>query len=137
MDTKTIYTTGLGPVNWGPLRGRYLRRSLRNKNEAAFTAADLYRGIRQLVEPSLAQAAFLAGSDVTAVWWALHREEYRGDIIVGLMPYPGVAGLGPAPGCPRHENNGAPAGRCRQFSFLQAAGNITQIETAQRCAVAA
>jgi hypothetical protein len=59
-----------------PLRGRYLSRSLRdNKRKADFTAADLYRGTTQLVEPSLAQAALITGSDVTAVWWALQRGE--------------------------------------------------------------
>jgi hypothetical protein len=88
MDTLTNCTTGLGPVKWSPtpLRGRYLRRSLNSKLKAAFVGADLYRGDTQLVEPSLMQAAFITGSEVSAVWWALQRGEFRSEICLGLMP---------------------------------------------------
>jgi hypothetical protein len=64
-----------------------LNRFLRgNKRKADFIAADLCRGAKQLVEPSLAQAALITGSDVTAVWWAFRREEYRDEICHGEMP---------------------------------------------------
>ena len=87
LDSLT-YATDVMPVNWEavPLRGRYLCRSLDSKAKAAFVGADLYRGTSRLIEPSLAQAAFITGSDVTAVWWALRREEYRSEICRRLMP---------------------------------------------------
>jgi hypothetical protein len=85
MDTRTYYPTAPVAVNSSALRGRYLTRSLKGK-EAAFAGADLYRGVKQLVEPTLAQAAFLTGSNVNAVWWALHRREFREEILCGEMP---------------------------------------------------
>jgi hypothetical protein len=85
LDTLT-YTTRLGLVNAMPLRGKYLGRSIRTKKDAAFFGADLYRGEKRLVEPSLAQAASITGSDISAVWWALHREEYRSAILYGELP---------------------------------------------------
>jgi hypothetical protein len=96
-----LYQTGLAPVNRSPLRGRYLSRSL-GKREGWFVGADLYRGDRYLVEPSLEQAALLTGSKVSAVWWALRREECREAIIAGELPLvpPSVPKANGAPSVP-------------------------------------
>jgi hypothetical protein len=85
MDVCT-YQTGLNPVKTTPVRGRYLTRAPWNKHERAFGGAALYRGNTQLVQPTLAQAAFLTGSTVSSVWWALQREDHRDEIICGLLP---------------------------------------------------
>jgi hypothetical protein len=59
----------------------------RNPAEAAFYAADFHAGRRVLVDPSLRQCADIVGGvDVQAVWWAIHREAHRFDIINGTMP---------------------------------------------------
>jgi hypothetical protein len=87
MDILTTYTTGFGPVNSIPrIKGRYITRSLKTRNDAAFAAADLYHGKKQLIEPTLAQTAAITGSDVSAVWWASQREEHRREILAGLLP---------------------------------------------------
>jgi hypothetical protein len=88
MDTVTTYPTGLRLVNSIPLplKGRYLKRSLKNRHLAAFVGADLVSGEAQLVEPTLAQAAFITGSEVMSVWWAMQRQDHREEIIAGLMP---------------------------------------------------
>lgn len=85
MDTLTNYQTNFGPVKPQPLRGRYLQRTLKER-DAPFTGADLYRGSKILVEPSLAQAAFIVGCDVNAVWRALQRLNFRKEVIDGTMP---------------------------------------------------
>jgi hypothetical protein len=81
-----VYQTGIAPVNSCPLKGKYLSRSLKGKREQAFCAADLYSGAKYLVEPSLAQAALVAGSDVSSVWWALQRMPFRKAILADEMP---------------------------------------------------
>jgi hypothetical protein len=89
MDAITIYRPNLGPVNITsmPIRGQYLSRKKWQPSERAFWGADLYRGEKHLVRPTLAQAAFLTGAgSVTSVWWALRREEYRDEIMSGLLP---------------------------------------------------
>jgi hypothetical protein len=73
----TNYQTGGESVDRSALKGRYLRRSLKDKRQAASVGADLYRGVRQLTGLSMTQAAFLTGSDVVSVRWAARREEYR------------------------------------------------------------
>jgi hypothetical protein len=85
----TQYQTGAVPVNSTtptPLKGRYLTRSLKGKHEGAFVAADLYRGAKVLIEPSLRQAALITGDEVNAVWWALQRLPFREAIIAGELP---------------------------------------------------
>jgi hypothetical protein len=59
---------------------------LKTKNEAAFAGADLYVGSAVLTDPTLAQAADVVGSTVSAVWWAVHRQKYRREILSGLLP---------------------------------------------------
>jgi hypothetical protein len=54
--------------------------------DQAFAAADLYRGNKRLIDPTLAQTAFITGSDITALWWALRREDHREEIIAGRLP---------------------------------------------------
>lgn len=84
---STYYPSQYGSVNSIPLRGKYLSRTPRTPRECDFLASDLYRGVFHLVEPSLVQAAFIAGShSVTAVWWAVRREEHRGEILNGELP---------------------------------------------------
>jgi hypothetical protein len=95
MDALT-YPTKPSLVNSIPLRGKYLSRTPRNPRECDFLGSDLYRGVFHLVEPSLAQAAFLAGShNATAVWWAVKREDFRTEILNGDLP------LVPAPAVPK------------------------------------
>lgn len=69
-----------------PVRGRYISRLLQNAAHAAFLGADLHSGRAVLVGPSLVQSALIAGSNVTAVWWAERRQEHRPAIIAGERP---------------------------------------------------
>ena len=85
MDTLANYQVGRWSVN-STVTGQYLSRARWTRRERYFVGADLYRGVKQLIEPTLAQAAFLAGSNVSAVWWACQREDHRDEIIPGLMP---------------------------------------------------
>jgi hypothetical protein len=86
MDALT-YPTKPSLVNSIPLRGKYLSRTPRTPRECDFLGSDLYRGVFHLIEPSLAQAAFLAGShNTTAVWWAVKREDFRMEILNGDLP---------------------------------------------------
>lgn len=96
MDTLTWYQTGSGSVN-SPVTGQYLSRARLTRRERDFVSADLYRGVKFLVQPTLAQAAFLAGSNVSAVWWACHREEFRDEIIRGQLPLVPPLALKPIP----------------------------------------
>jgi hypothetical protein len=85
----THYQTGAVSVNSTtptPLKGRYLSRSLKGKHEGDFVSADLYRGTKYLVEPSLQQAALITGSEVSSVWWAVQRLPFREAIIAGELP---------------------------------------------------
>jgi len=84
LDSLT-YPTSLAPVN-STVTGQYLSRARLTRRERDFVGADLRRGVKFLVHPTLAQAAFLAGSNVSAVWWACHRQGFRGEIIRGLLP---------------------------------------------------
>jgi hypothetical protein len=89
MHTLTYYQPGRVPVNSMPLpvRGQQLSRRKWQPYEREFWAADLYRGEKRLIKPTLAQSAFLTGAgSVTGVWWALQRENYRDDIMQGLLP---------------------------------------------------
>jgi hypothetical protein len=88
MDTLTTYTAGLGPVNSMPVDGQYLgRRRNWRTHEREFWAADLYRGDKHLVAPTLEQATFLTNaSSITAVWWALQREQFRQEIMWRELP---------------------------------------------------
>jgi hypothetical protein len=89
MDAITIYQPKMGLVNVTsmPVRGQYLRRRKWQPYEREFWAADLYRGERRLIKPTLAQSAFLTGAgSVTGVWWAVRRQEYRDEIMSGLLP---------------------------------------------------
>jgi hypothetical protein len=85
LDSLT-YPTRFVPVNYSTVTGQYLSRARWTRRERDFIGRDLYRGVKQLVEPTLAQAAFLAGSNVSAVWWACQRENYRDEITSGLLP---------------------------------------------------
>ena len=81
-----MYQTGTRPVNSTPLQGKYLSRFLKSKREKAFAGADLYSGATHLVSPTLVQAAGIADSDVSSVWWALQRLPFRKEIIAGDLP---------------------------------------------------
>jgi len=86
MDALT-YPTKPSLVNSIPLKGRYLSRTPHTPRECDLLGSDLYRGAFHLVESSLAQAAFIAGShSATAVWWAVRRENFRREILNGDLP---------------------------------------------------
>ena len=88
MNKLTYYQPGLAPVNAMPVRGQQLSRKKDwQPHEREFWAADLYRGEKRLVEPTLAQCMFLTGAGcTTGVWWALQREKFRDDVMLGLLP---------------------------------------------------
>jgi hypothetical protein len=71
-----------------PVSGQSLSRKRDwRPHEREFWGADLYRGKKYLVEPTLAQAMLLAGAgSTTGVWWALGRQQYREEILRGLLP---------------------------------------------------
>jgi hypothetical protein len=92
------YQPGILPVNTAaptvvvvpplPVTGQSLSRK---KNwlphEREFMAADLYRGDKRLIKPTLAQAAALTGAgSATSVWWAVQRESVRDEIMQGWLP---------------------------------------------------
>ena len=56
MDTLTNYQTSLEPVN-SMVTGQYLIRARLTRRERDFVGADLHRGVKRLVKPTLAQAA--------------------------------------------------------------------------------
>jgi hypothetical protein len=87
MSEALNYPTVQSPVNHTtPVRGRLLSRSPSSHHERAFRGADFYCGRAHLVKPTLMQSAFLAHSTPTAIWWAVHREAYRAEILAGLLP---------------------------------------------------
>ncbi len=69
-----------------PISGRYLAHTHSDAVERAFLAADLHLGTRQLVLPTMTQAASLARVNVTYAWWAAKRLEERRAIEAGLIP---------------------------------------------------
>jgi hypothetical protein len=85
VNLPTIKTVGVPSL---PVTGQSLSRK-RNwqPHERSFVAADLYRGTKRLIEPTLAQAAALTGAGSTSsVWWATQREAVREEIMLGLLP---------------------------------------------------
>ena len=72
------------PVN--PVTGCSLGHSKLNCVGRAFLGADLYVGARQLIKPTIAQAAYLAGVNKTYVKHALHRLMDRQAIEAGFIP---------------------------------------------------
>jgi hypothetical protein len=69
-----------------PISGRYLAHTHASPVERAFVAADLYLGTRELVLPTMTQAASLARVNVTYGWWALKRLAERAAIEAGHIP---------------------------------------------------
>jgi hypothetical protein len=85
VNLPTIKTVGVPSL---PVRGQSLSRK-RDwlPHEREFVAADLYRGTKRLIQPTLAQAAMLTGAgSTTSVWWATQREAVRDEIMLGLLP---------------------------------------------------
>jgi hypothetical protein len=68
------------------LAGRFLAHNRRSRIERAFMAADLRAGAKTLVEPTLRQAAMLAGVNPTYAWWAARRIAERAEIEAGFVP---------------------------------------------------
>jgi hypothetical protein len=83
-----IYHLPDGPVNATsiPISGRFLAHTHSSPIERAFIAVDLYSGERQLVLPTMTQAARLARINVTYAWWAAKRLEERAAIEAGMIP---------------------------------------------------
>ena len=69
-----------------PISGRFLAHNRGNAAARAFLAADLHLGTRQLVLPTMTQAASLARINVTYAWWAAKRLEERAAIEGGMIP---------------------------------------------------
>jgi hypothetical protein len=69
------------------ITGRYLAHAKHTHCEWAFIGADLVTGRRQLVSPTILQAASLAhGVNRSAVQWALQRLNERTAIEAGVIP---------------------------------------------------
>jgi hypothetical protein len=68
------------------LTGRFLAHNRHDHVAHAFFAGDLVLGKIRLVQPTVTQAAFLAGVNRTYVHWALKRQAERGAIEAGLVP---------------------------------------------------
>jgi hypothetical protein len=67
-------------------RGSFLAHNKFDRIARAFIAADLHSGARQLVHPTLTQAAALAGVNRTYAFWATRRLAERAAIEAGFVP---------------------------------------------------
>jgi hypothetical protein len=85
MDTLTVYRTPFGSVN-STVTGRYLAHNSLNRVRKAFLARDLSVGAKQLVEPTVLQAAMLAKVNATYVHWAIKQTANRFEIEAGYLP---------------------------------------------------
>lgn len=76
------------PVNTAtaPISGNYLAHTHATPVKRAFMAADLFMGTRELVLPTMTQAAALARVNVTYAWHALKRRGERAAIEAGHIP---------------------------------------------------
>jgi hypothetical protein len=101
MGTQ-YHLPGLG-VNSAPISGHCLAFNRHDRIGRAFVAADLFRGILRLTEPTKLQSAFLARVNPTYVHWAVKRQAERAEIEAGLIP------LVPAPLVPKANGNTLPA----------------------------
>jgi hypothetical protein len=95
MDSLTVYRPDLGSINAPPtlvrvesqpVTGRYLAHNRLDRVGKAFLASDLISGDKQLVKPTLVQAAMLAGVNATYAWWAGKQQANRLDIEAGYLP---------------------------------------------------
>jgi hypothetical protein len=90
-------------LNYGvdstPITGRYLAHNHHNRVVRAFLAGDLALGARQLIKPTLVQAALLAGVNRTYAFWATKRMAERAEIEAGRIPL--------VPAMPRPNGNGS------------------------------
>jgi hypothetical protein len=75
-------------VNPTPVTGRHLAHAHKSRIERAFMAADLFTGAKVLTEPTVVQAASLAGVNRTYAHWAVKRlNGLRSAGFVPLMPH--------------------------------------------------
>jgi hypothetical protein len=72
-------------ANAAPITGRFFAHNRLSRVERAFLAADLVTGATRLAEPTVVQAAILAGVNRTSAGWAKQAAN-RPDIIRGLLP---------------------------------------------------
>ena len=82
-----------------PIRGRLLAHTRDSQVVRAFTAADLHAGTKQLISPTMVQAALLARVSPAYAWAAVKRQAQRADIEAGLIPL--------VPATPRPNGNGS------------------------------
>jgi hypothetical protein len=86
MDTlSAFYPARSGLVN-STVTGRYLAHNHLNRVQKAFLARDLSVGAKQLVEPTILQAAMLAKVNATYVHWAIKQAANRFEIEAGYLP---------------------------------------------------
>lgn len=86
MDTLSIfYPAQSGSVN-STVTGRYLAHNHLGRVQKAFLARDLSVGAKQLVGPTILQAAMLARVNVTYVHWAIKQATNRFEIEAGYLP---------------------------------------------------
>jgi hypothetical protein len=86
MDAFT-YQTKLASVKpLVPITGRYLTHAQLSQHERDFIGADLVIGTRALVRPTQRQAAIVADSTPSAIYWAIKRLEFREAILAGDFP---------------------------------------------------
>jgi hypothetical protein len=112
-----------------PISGRYLAHNRHDHVAHAFFAGDLVLGKTRLVQPTVTQAAFLAGVNRAYVHWAIKRQDERAEIEAGLIP------LVPPP-LPRADGNMLPmsiTGRipdCDLVDFVRSVGVNRVLEAA-------
>jgi hypothetical protein len=86
-------------LNYGvdstPITGRFLAHNHHNRVARAFTAADLHAGTKQLIKPTMVQAALLARVSAAYAWAAVKRQNQRAEIEAGLIPLVPASVVGP------------------------------------------
>ena len=84
MDAVT-YQAGLAPVNY--VTGRYLAHNHLDRVSKAFLASDLISASKQLVKPTILQAAMLAKVNSTYAWWATRRARTASKSSARICPW--------------------------------------------------
>ena len=125
MDTLSLYQPDFRLVN-ANVSGRYLAHNSLNRVGKAFLARDLSVGVKQLVEPTILQAAMLAKVNATYVHWAIKQAANRFEIEAGYLP------LVPA----RVVESTTPISDPEIIDFVRAVGDLGRVLDAA-CAVEA
>jgi hypothetical protein len=111
------------------ISGRYLAHNHLSTAARAFLASDLFMGGRQLVLPTMSQAALLARANVTYAWWAHKRIKERAEIEAGFVPLvpPRIAKINGSETLPQVSK----LGNANGMSTLPAALPVASVSDAQ------